>query len=318
VADLVVGADVGGTTTRVAVAALEDAPGRSAGVLAVAQGGTGNPNLVGLAASAAEIRTATERALAGVEGTVVAAVFGLAGGSRATADAGYLAAAVPARVGVVPVLVSDLAVGFSSATPLPQGSMIIAGTGAVAGRVVGDLVQDRRDGWGWLLGDRGSGFWLGRQAVRATLDALDEGRPPGPLHRAVLAEAGVGDFAGLVRACYAQPPTWLARFAPLVSRCADEDAVAGRIADEAADLLAATLASVHPDPDEPVVLGGSVLATLGPVRTRFAARLPPTLRLLSAESGMVGATWVAARRLGRHSDSLHHRLTTSVRTAPRH
>ena len=315
--DLVLGADVGGTSTRVAVAALEDTAARAAGVLAVAEGGTGNPNLVGLAASAAEIRAATERALAGVEGTVVGAVYGLAGGSRATAEAGFLAAALPSGVDVAPALVSDVAVGFSSATPLPDGCMIIAGTGAVAGRLAGDRLLDRRDGWGWLLGDRGSGFWLGRQAVRATLDALDEGRRLGPLHRAVLAEAAVPDHLGLVQVCYAQPPTWLARFAPLVSRWADEDEVAGRIADRAADLLAATLASVRPQSHEPVVVGGSVLATAGPIRARFASRLPPALALLDAESGLVGATWIAARRLGRQSDALHRRLSETVRTAPR-
>ncbi|MFL6025551.1 MAG: N-acetylglucosamine kinase [Friedmanniella sp.] len=315
--DLVLGADVGGTSTRVAVAALEDSSARAAGVLAVAEGGTGNPNLVGLAASAAEIRTATERALAGVEGTVVGAVFGLAGGSRAAAETGFLAAAVPPGVDVTPELVSDVAVGFSSATPLPNGCILIAGTGAVAGRLVGDRLLDRRDGWGWLLGDRGSGFWLGRQAVRATLDALDEGRRLGPMHRAVLAEAAAPDHLSLVQACYAQPPTWLARFAPLVSRWAEEDEVAGCIADRAADLLAATLGSVRPQAHEPVVLGGSVLATAGPIRTRLASRLPPTLALLDAESGLVGATWIAARRLGRHSDELHRRLSETVRTAPR-
>jgi glucosamine kinase len=317
VSDLVIGADVGGTSTRVAVAALDDTAGQPAGVLAVAQGGPGNPNLVGVAESAAEIRSATERALAGLAGAVVSAVVGLAGGSRATGDSGFLAAAVPAGVGVLPVLVSDLAVAFSSATPSPDGCVLIAGTGAVAGRVVGDQLQDRRDGWGWLLGDRGSGFWLGREAVRATLEALDEGRPPGPLHRAVLAEAAVPDHLSLVHACYTHPPTWLARFAPLVSRWAEEDEVAGRIADEAAELLASTLASVGPRPPEPVVLGGSVLATQGPVRARLQSRLPSDLPLLEAESGLVGATWIAARRLGRHSEPLHRRLSETVRTAPR-
>jgi len=313
--ELVIGADVGGTSTRVAVAALDD--NGVGGVLAVAQGGTGNPILVGLAASAAEIRGASERALAGIEGRVVGAVIGLAGGSRAGTDAAFLSAAVPAGVTVTPALVSDLAVGFSSATPAAEGCMIIAGTGAVAGRVRGEELHGRRDGWGWLLGDQGSAFWLGREAVRATLDAFDEGRPLGPLHRDVLAEAGVPDFLGLVQACYAHPPTWLARLAPLVSRRADEDAVAGRIAEEAADLLAGTLARLGPRPGEPIVLGGSVLATPGPVRSRFEARLPPGLTLLSAESGLVGATWIAARRLGRHSPALHRRLSRTLTTAPR-
>lgn len=308
--ELVLGADVGGTSTRVAVADLQGE------VLAVAAGGPGNPHLVGLDGSAAEIRATVGRVLKGLDGRVVGAVVGLAGGSRAAADPGFLPAAMPADLPVAAVLVSDLAVGFSSATDAPEGCMIIAGTGAVAARIVGDELRERRDGWGWLLGDRGSGFWLGRAAVRATLDALDKGRPLDGLARAVLAEAGVDGYLGLVGACYGQPPTWLARFAPLVSRFAVEEPVAAALADRAADLLAATLASLDPRPGEPVVLGGSVLATPGPVRDRFAARMPAGLTLLSAESGLVGATWIAVRRLGRERPGLHRRLSDTVRNAP--
>lgn len=309
--ELVIGADVGGTSTRVAVADLE---GR---VLAIASGGPGNPNLVGLDGSAAQIRATTERALAGLDGTARAAVLGLAGGSRAAADPGFLPAAMPAGLDVDAVLVSDLAVSFSSATAALEGCVLIAGTGAVAARMVGDELRDRRDGWGYLLGDRGSGFWLGRAAVRATLDALDEGRALTGLTAAVLAEAEAEDYLDLVQACYANPPTWLARFAPLVSRWADLDPVAGALADRAADLLASTLAALRPRTGEPVVLGGSVLATPGPVRDRFVARVAPGLELLSAESGVVGATWIAARRLGRASPALHEQLTRTVGTAPR-
>lgn len=309
--EVVLGADVGGTATRVAVADLD---GR---VLAVAAGGPGNPHLVGLAGSAAEIRGTAERALAGLTGTVRGAVVGLAGGSRAAADPGFLPAALPGGADVPAVLVSDLAVGFSSATSADEGCMVIAGTGAVAGRVVGDDVHARRDGWGYLLGDRGSGFWLGRAAVRATLGALDEDRPPSALHAAVLADAGATGYLDLVQACYAHPPTWLARFAPLVSRHAEDDPEAAAIADAAAGLLAATLAALEPRPGEPVVLGGSVLATPGPVRDRFAARVPPDLRLLSAESGLVGASWIALRRLGRASAARHARLVQTLGAAPR-
>ena len=309
--ELVVGADVGGTATRVAVADLE---GR---VLAVAAGGPGNPNLVGQDGSAATIRATTERALSGLDGRVLTAVIGLAGGSRATADPGFLPAAMPTGLDVGAVLVSDLAVGFSSATAAEQGCILIAGTGAVGARMVGDEVRERRDGWGYLLGDRGSGFWLGRAAVRATLDALDEGRPLAGLPAAVLADAGVDGYLDLLQACYANPPIWLARFAPLVSRWADQDPVAGALADRAADLLAATLAALQPCPGEPVVLGGSVLATPGPVRDRFVARVRPGLELMSAESGLVGATWIATRRLGRASPALHARLSRTVGTALR-
>ncbi len=188
--NLLVGADIGGSSTRVAVSTAAD------GVLSVAVGAVGNPNVVGLDGSAAVIRSTMTRALsgaglsgAGQAGTgesVVAVVIGLAGGTRALNDAGFARAVLADGVATPAVIVSDVSVAFASATPAEAGYVMIAGTGAVAGRVTGAEVTDRRDGWGWLVGDRGSGFWLGRAAVQSTLQHLDEGRPLGPMHCAVL------------------------------------------------------------------------------------------------------------------------------------
>lgn len=313
---LFLGADVGGSSTRVAVASLDD------GVIRVAAAGPGNPNVVGPDGSAEVLRATADRALAGVAGTVVAAVLGLAGSSRIATDPAYLAAALPDRVSGPRVVVSDLAVAFSSATPAWAGCTLVAGTGAVAARLDGDELQDRRDGWGWLLGDAGSGYWLGQAAVRSTLRALDEGSLLSGLHGDVLADAGATDYASLLRECYAHPPTWLARFAPLVSRWADDDPQAGDIADEAAALLAATLTGLAPRVDEPVVLAGSVLAQAagrepGPVGRRLVALLPPGLTLLQGGPGLVGATWIAARRLGQAGPELHRRLCGTMVSAVR-
>ena len=167
---LLLGADIGGTATRVAVSTV------AGEVLGVAAGPAGNPNSVGLEVSAQRIRAVAEQCLAraGTDAAdrVAAAVIGLAGGARA--DESFLTAVRPTGVRVRPRLVSDLAVAFSSATPSPEGYVLVAGTGAVAGRIVDGELRERRDGWGWLLGDEGSGFWLGREAIRATLTRLQK------------------------------------------------------------------------------------------------------------------------------------------------
>jgi glucosamine kinase len=318
VTDLLVGADIGGTSTRVAVASLSD------GFLAVATGGVGNPNLIGLDGSAAVIRETLTRALSEVAGTVVSTVVGLAGGTRTMDDSGFLTAALGAEVAGVARVVSDANVAFSSATSAEEGYVVIAGTGAVAGRINGAQVVDRQDGWGWLVGDQGSGFWLGRAAVRSTLLFLDEGRALGPLHADVLATTGAHDTASLVRVCYAEPPIWLARLAPLVSRHADTDPVAGEIANQAAGLLAATLLRVRPVGDRPIVLAGSVLVGSVLVGSGLAASVPadqsPVGRrlrqviahlhnpVLEASSGLVGALWLAARQHGVAPAEFHRRL----------
>ena len=184
---------------------------------------------------------------------MVAVVIGLAGGTRALNDQDYARAVLADGVGVPARIVSDVNVAFSSATPAEEGYAMIAGTGAVAGRVTGSEVGDRRDGWGWLVGDRGSGFWLGRAAVQSTLQQLDDGGPLSGLQQAVLAAVGADLDQGryvasreLVRACYAEPPIRLARLAPLVSEHAPTDPVASALADRAAELLTATLLSLRP------------------------------------------------------------------------
>lgn len=66
--------------------------------------------------------------------------------------------------------------------------MLIAGTGATAGSVADQRWTRTADGHGWLLGDDGSGFWLGREAVRSALRTLEAGEPPGRLVGSVLRE----------------------------------------------------------------------------------------------------------------------------------
>ena len=307
---LLLGADIGGTATRVAVSTV------AGEVLGVAAGPAGNPNSVGLEVSAERIRTVAEQCLTqcGLHAAdrVLAAVIGLAGGGRA--DESFLTAVRPPRLAVRPRLVSDLAVAFSSATPSPQGYVLVAGTGAVAGRIVAGELRERRDGWGWLLGDEGSGFWLGREAVRATLTRLQAGTEPvGPLAEAVLRLTGTRDPVAIVQQCYANPPVWLSTFAELVARHAD-DPVAAAIAARAAEHLVDTLLDLDLDPDLPVVLAGSVATRPGPVREALRARLDERLinPVLTAESGLVGALWLAAGTLDRPDEAVHTRLARSL------
>ncbi|HEY5979446.1 MAG TPA: BadF/BadG/BcrA/BcrD ATPase family protein [Microlunatus sp.] len=307
---LLLGADVGGTATRAAVATV------AGEVLSVAAGPAGNPNSVGLELSAERIRSAAEQCLAQVgpdaADRVAAVVVGLAGGARA--DEAFLAAVRPTGVAVLPRLVSDLAVAFCSATPATQGYVLVAGTGAVAGRIVSGDLRERRDGWGWLLGDEGSGFWLGREAVRATLAGLQGGTPHlGPLAEAVIERSGTADPVAIVQLCYANPPVWLSTFADLVARHAD-DPVASSIADRAAAHLIDTLLDLGLDPALPVVLAGSVATRPGPVRASLRAGLDERLTnpVLTAESGLVGALWLAAGASSPPEAAVHTRLARSI------
>jgi N-acetylglucosamine kinase-like BadF-type ATPase len=305
--DYVVGVDAGGTSTRALAIGLDG------GLLGRGTAGGANPNSHAYPVAAARIAEAMSAAVAGLSpGRARGCVVGMAGSSKLTdpSVAGQFRAAwrevLPCDVRVV----TDQEVAFASATPEPDGAVVVAGTGSIAAKIVDRELVATVGGYGWLLGDEGSAYWIGREAVRATLHALSAGEPCGPLARAVLAEALGGmdgtpegaagepdgfaarhtTFSRLITAANAEQPIRLARFAPLVSAAAPGDPVAEEIVARTVDVLA-EMAEAARTPGTPVVLVGSVAGPDGPVGARLRERLG---QVLFAADAAAGAAWLAA------------------------
>jgi glucosamine kinase len=311
---LVLGGDLGGTSTRILVVGTD---GREHGL---STGDGGNP-ISRPGGAAAALGDALRRALAGVDpGQVQASVIGVAGWSALrTPVVAAQFAEVWADAGLTcdPGYRSDLEVAFAAGTPEPDGTVLVAGTGATAGAVTGHRLTRTADGHGWLLGDDGSGFWLGREAVRAALRSLDAGEPQGRLAGSVLAAldaAGTADRVPeapsrsgvdrgrdrVIQAVYSHPPVQLAALAPLVSAAYhDGDPQARSIVERAAAALLATVGRVREEGEgTPIVLAGRLTrdtpvgATL---RTLLSARFPGPIR--PARTGVGGAAWLALAAL---------------------
>ncbi|TDD47291.1 ATPase [Nonomuraea terrae] len=293
---LVVGVDAGATSTRVAVHALD---GTRVGY---ARAGAGNPSAHGLGRSVAAIETALGAALPPGDGRrVVASVAGVAGLVDELAPE---LAKVWAAVGIAegPRCTGDVPIAYAAGSPEPDGSLLLSGTGAVAARIAGFRQEVIADGLGWLLGDAGSGFWIGRAAAKAVVAALDQERAEG-----VLADLVVADFLGderpagqrqvanrIVRLAQADHMR-LASLARPVSRAAEQgDPTAAEITREAARHLVTTLRRVHVS--GPVVLAGSVLTNDGPVR-RAVTELLAGETVTTAGDAAGAAAWLAARDL---------------------
>nr|WP_232024685.1 BadF/BadG/BcrA/BcrD ATPase family protein [Streptomyces lincolnensis] len=193
----VIGLDAGGTRTRAVLAAAAD--GRPLGEGAA---GPGNALTVPEPQLADHLAEALARAVPeAARGRVVAVAGGFAGATAASADdPGTVRAraaldAALRRLGIPAervVVFSDIEAAFAAAPGTPaDGLALVAGTGAVAMRITGRRSTTTVDGDGWLLGDDGSGFWMGRAAVRAALRMAD-GRGP----ETILA-ASVGRALGL-------------------------------------------------------------------------------------------------------------------------
>jgi glucosamine kinase len=74
------------------------------------------------------------------------------------------------------VLAHDSTTSFLGALGEERGAVVAAGTGVVT-LAVGAAGIARVDGWGYLMGDAGSGYWIGREALDAVMRAYD-GRGP--------------------------------------------------------------------------------------------------------------------------------------------
>jgi len=109
------------------------------------------------------------------------------------------------------------AMGHATGIGLVAGTGCIAVTRDDAGRLL------TAGGWGWVLGDEGGASGLVREAVRAVLGALDRGLPPDPLGTRLLTAFGAADGADLALAVTTAPSAdWLGDRAIEVFSAAEE------------------------------------------------------------------------------------------------
>ena len=125
------------------------------------------------------------------------------------------------------------------------GVVVIAGTGSMASGWNGES-SARAGGHGFLLGDEGSAYWIGRAAVRAALRFQDQMGGSEAIHRAVIQAAGKSLDALIADICtHPAERDLLTALAPAVTALAAEDAEASRIALEAAGHLADLAESIQ-------------------------------------------------------------------------
>jgi N-acetylglucosamine kinase-like BadF-type ATPase len=321
--------DAGGTSTRALLIALDGTCvgyGRAGGGNPVSWGPDAASRSVTAAVAAALAQARSAGSVPPAEAGPVAlagpAVLAMAGSSAAPTSEGWTGALDAVGVRAAVVFRSDLLATFCAGTPDPDGYAVVAGTGASAIRVIGGAVDGTADGLGWLLGDGGSGFWIGHRTVRAALAHLD-GRAPGTELSELLLEAlGIARDGGerrdgrpaalrlAVDALYRIRPVELSRFAALALGAADHgDPAATAIVDGARRRLVRSLSAVHLTGHHgPVVLGGGIARRL----PGFAAAVADEVRswmtdgpaaggdpeVVMVEDGTVGAGVLALRDAG--------------------
>jgi N-acetylglucosamine kinase-like BadF-type ATPase len=203
------------------------------------------------------------------------------------------------------VVVNDALIALEAGAPGAAGIVVISGTGSIAYGRDGQGRAARSGGWGHMIGDEGSGYWIGKEALAAVVRDVDGRGPQTRLTRDVLAHFGVHDAAGLVQIVYDRdmPRRQVAALGPVVQEARNGgDPVAVRILDRAADELVLTVRSVVARLELgaeafPVVLSGGAFGAVpwlaAELRTRLMFEWPHSeVRLLDREPAL-GAVSIA-------------------------
>jgi glucosamine kinase len=213
-ARFVLGVDGGATKTAAAVLDLEQ---RS---VHVARGGPSNEDSVGLQTAITTLLAVAEQAIdrAGIaRGDLARSVLAIAG-----TDTESIAAAVSRERDESWIVVNDVVGAWAAATDAGPGVAVISGTGSNIFGVGRDGRAWRAGGWGHLLGDEGSGYWLGLESIKAALHDRDGTGPATALGAEAVAFFGVASVEALATLMYAKPLTKpeIAAFAKVTDKLA--------------------------------------------------------------------------------------------------
>ena len=295
--------DAGGTKTRCLLADEEK-------VLARAVTGSVKLMRVGEAEATARLRTmlAEVAATAGVQlSEVTRTCIGIAGYTIEAVRSWVEREIANVASGTL-LLSGDEEIAFEGAFRGGPGVLVVAGTGNnVMGRAADGAIYGA-GGWGPVLGDEGSGFWIAQEALRAGFWARDRGI-------ATTLLTAIGEFwklktiGEIVEMANSRPGPDFPALAPVVFQCAEAGdelatAVLKRAGAELAELVALVALKMEesgPQSSIGVAYTGSVLEHIALVRSAMVAALQKAAPHIHVMEGAVdaleGALW-RARNIG--------------------
>ncbi|HET9264474.1 MAG TPA: BadF/BadG/BcrA/BcrD ATPase family protein [Vicinamibacterales bacterium] len=192
----VLGIDAGGTKT---VCQLADGHGT---LVAEVRGPGANLQAAGELHVEKVIHDLMDEAIGDRDVRPAAICLGIAGVDRQ--DDAAIVRGIMKRIGFKArvLVVNDALVALEAGIPGQPGVVIISGTGSIAYGRNRDNEAARAGGWGYVLGDEGSGYWIGRAALRAVLRASDERGPRTALTPLLLRHFGVSQAQSLLHEVY--------------------------------------------------------------------------------------------------------------------
>jgi len=191
-----------------------------------------------------EVLTEISAAVNGAEiNGVFAGITGAAAGDSATDPLAQLFHSYFPNANVR--IVHDIELAYYANFEVGEGILLYAGTGSIAMYIDDEAGPVRAGGWGYLLGDEGGAFWIGREAIRWVLAGLDTGEEveADSLSEVILQQMNATNWDEIKKFVYSNERSEIAKLAATVGRMADQgDADAQGIIYEASQQL---IALVH-------------------------------------------------------------------------
>ena len=293
------GIDGGGSTLRIAVVDADLTP------LASITESSANPNIIGHEAAQKHILSgiAQALALAGLKPSRVTAVcVGIAGASNLHSRQWLLDTVEPVLPQSFIVPSSDLEIALVGALAQRHGILLLAGTGSAAFGIAPTGRQLQIGGWGYLLGDEGSSYWIGMQLLRNIIQIHDKsaGDIASGLHHRCLAELGLSGSRDLIAWLYradeapAVRVASLARFVLQQAECGNGEAI-GILQSAASQLVgqAKILQQLLEFAAAPVAFAGGLLDNGNILSDQVARGLELQERPVAKHAPVIGAALLA-------------------------
>jgi glucosamine kinase len=300
----VVGVDGGGTKTR---ALLADEQGNQVAE-AIGAGSAVRPQEIERSAGiiAGVVRDVIENAGQGEQRARVLCV-GVAGAGREPERVGLQEHLVAMDIADDVVVQTDLAIALDDAFGDGPGVLLIAGTGSSGFGRGPTGATARCGGWGPVIGDEGSGAWLGRRALSVVAAASDGREPETALTGAILTATESSEVADLIRWAAAATPAKLGTLAPVVLTVADggdlrANALVSMAVEELALHVRALARQLFTDEraSVPLAFTGGLLSKGSPLRKRLEHRLKTAAPGAQIHVGEIDAARGAMKNALRH------------------
>jgi N-acetylglucosamine kinase-like BadF-type ATPase len=188
---------------------------------------------------------------------------------------------------------TDVALAYRSEFKDGEGIYLYAGTGSIAVHITKTGEEISIGGWGFLLGDEGAGYWIGREALRHLMTQIEELSSLDELSTSISQAVGGKDWPSIRQFVYSKDRSAIAGLTPTVANCASngsKSAVA--ILDNAANYLAelalrmeARLKSVN----MPIAFGGGIASPALGIGQAIKSKLGRDIQINSHDHSLTAA-----------------------------